>query len=231
MDAWGIDVVLTASQKGIGAPPGLSIVVASEKALAAFNARTVPVPAFYASWKRWLPIMQGYEKGAPAYFATPPVNLIYALHQALTQITRGAISIEDRFKGHQETSARVKAAAKELGLGSVPVDPSVAANGMTAVRLLTVLRLGSFPTEFTTGLLPRRRQVLGACAGLLQEGSYHRRRPWYAQGCVLPHRVSYLSQPIIASLYTDDSCADTWGSQLSTVLAAMLTGLSPFCVR
>lgn len=33
MDAWGIDVVLTASQKGLGTPPGLSIVVVSQKAL------------------------------------------------------------------------------------------------------------------------------------------------------------------------------------------------------
>lgn len=33
MDAWGIDVIITASQKGLGAPPGLSIVIASEKAL------------------------------------------------------------------------------------------------------------------------------------------------------------------------------------------------------
>lgn len=33
MDAWGIDVVLTASQKGLGTPPGLSIVVASQKAV------------------------------------------------------------------------------------------------------------------------------------------------------------------------------------------------------
>ena len=33
MDAWGIDVVLTASQKGLGVPPGLSILVASEKAM------------------------------------------------------------------------------------------------------------------------------------------------------------------------------------------------------
>jgi alanine-glyoxylate transaminase/serine-glyoxylate transaminase/serine-pyruvate transaminase len=33
MDSWGIDVVITASQKGLGAPPGLSIVVVSEKAL------------------------------------------------------------------------------------------------------------------------------------------------------------------------------------------------------
>jgi alanine-glyoxylate transaminase/serine-glyoxylate transaminase/serine-pyruvate transaminase len=33
MDAWGIDVVMTASQKGLGTPPGLSIVVASQKAV------------------------------------------------------------------------------------------------------------------------------------------------------------------------------------------------------
>ena len=33
MDDWGVDVVLTASQKGLGAPPGLSILVASEKAI------------------------------------------------------------------------------------------------------------------------------------------------------------------------------------------------------
>jgi alanine-glyoxylate transaminase/serine-glyoxylate transaminase/serine-pyruvate transaminase len=33
MDAWGLDVVLTASQKGLGTPPGLSILVASQKAM------------------------------------------------------------------------------------------------------------------------------------------------------------------------------------------------------
>ena len=33
MDNWGIDVVITASQKGLGAPPGLSIVIASQKAM------------------------------------------------------------------------------------------------------------------------------------------------------------------------------------------------------
>lgn len=33
MDDWGIDVVISASQKGLGAPPGLSIVIASQKAM------------------------------------------------------------------------------------------------------------------------------------------------------------------------------------------------------
>jgi alanine-glyoxylate transaminase / serine-glyoxylate transaminase / serine-pyruvate transaminase len=54
MDDWKIDVVITASQKGISAPPGLSILVVSQKAISVFNARTAPVPAFYASWKRFV---------------------------------------------------------------------------------------------------------------------------------------------------------------------------------
>jgi alanine-glyoxylate transaminase/serine-glyoxylate transaminase/serine-pyruvate transaminase len=33
MDNWGVDVVISASQKGLGAPPGLSIVIASQKAM------------------------------------------------------------------------------------------------------------------------------------------------------------------------------------------------------
>lgn len=52
MDAWGIDVVLTGSQKGLGAPPGLSILVASQKAMKVFEARVAPVSSYYASWKK-----------------------------------------------------------------------------------------------------------------------------------------------------------------------------------
>jgi aspartate aminotransferase-like enzyme len=42
MDGWGIDVVITASQKGLGAPPGLSIVIASQKAMKVQFARDSP---------------------------------------------------------------------------------------------------------------------------------------------------------------------------------------------
>ena len=52
MDDWGIDVVLTASQKGLGTPPGLSILVASQKAIGVFEARKSPVTSYYASWKK-----------------------------------------------------------------------------------------------------------------------------------------------------------------------------------
>ncbi|KAI0924767.1 hypothetical protein AcV7_007280 [Taiwanofungus camphoratus] len=133
MDSWGIDVVMTASQKGLGTPPGLSIVVASQKAIKAMETRLTPVAAFYASWKRWLPVMQAYENGSAAYFATPPVNLIYAYHTSLTQITKAKPSLEERFQLHKEASQRIKNAVAELGLKQLPLDPAFAANGMTAV--------------------------------------------------------------------------------------------------
>ncbi|KAG2129063.1 pyridoxal phosphate-dependent transferase [Suillus bovinus] len=115
MDAWGIDVVLTASQKGLGTPPGLSILVVSQKAVQVFENRSTPVTTYYASWKKWLPIMKAYENNSAAYFATPPVNLIYAFHASLKQIMQGSVSLEQRFKLHQE---------------GVPLSEDVRANGI-----------------------------------------------------------------------------------------------------
>jgi len=35
-----------------------------------------PIPSYYGSWKKWLPVMKGYEARTPTYFATPAVQLI-----------------------------------------------------------------------------------------------------------------------------------------------------------
>ncbi|KAI0794015.1 PLP-dependent transferase [Fomes fomentarius] len=158
-DAWGLDVVLTASQKGLGTPPGLSILVASQKAIQVFENRKSPVTSYYASWKKWLPIMKAYEAGTAAYFATPPVNLIYAYHAALKQITRQSPSLEERFRLHRESSQRLKQTAEELGLKQLPLNNSIAANGMTALY---------FPEGLTAAdILPRlaKRDIVAA-AGL-----------------------------------------------------------------
>jgi alanine-glyoxylate transaminase/serine-glyoxylate transaminase/serine-pyruvate transaminase len=63
MADWGIDVVLTASQKGLGCPPGLMILAASKKAIAKFEARKQRPNSYYASWAKWLPVMKAYESG------------------------------------------------------------------------------------------------------------------------------------------------------------------------
>ncbi len=57
-DDWGLDVVLTASQKGVGCPAGLSIMMVSGRAMQRFKDRTVPPGSYFGSFKNWLPSMQ-----------------------------------------------------------------------------------------------------------------------------------------------------------------------------
>lgn len=94
---------------------------------------------------RWLSIMKAYEKGVPSYFATPPVNLIYAFHTSLTQITQGTPSLEDRLRLHRESSQRIKTAVESLGLRQLPVTPEQAANGMTAVSIVHDMATSNSP--------------------------------------------------------------------------------------
>jgi alanine-glyoxylate transaminase/serine-glyoxylate transaminase/serine-pyruvate transaminase len=65
--------------------------------------------------------MQAYEAGNPAYFSTPPVNLIYALHAALTAITKNEPSLPERLKLHKQASQRVRKECENLGLKQVKI--------------------------------------------------------------------------------------------------------------
>ena len=130
-EAWGIDVVLTASQKAIGVPPGLALLVVSQKALAVFKNRKTPVGNYYADFNNWLPIMQAYENRQPSYFGTPPVNLIAALEVSLQQIV--AEGMENRFSRHQKIASAFREAMIALGLKLLPVHKSLSANTLTAV--------------------------------------------------------------------------------------------------
>jgi alanine-glyoxylate transaminase / serine-glyoxylate transaminase / serine-pyruvate transaminase len=129
---WGLDVVLTASQKAIGVPPGLCLVLASSRALKTFHDRKSPATSYFASWKKWLPIMQAYESRKPMYFATPPVQLIYALQASLRMILKKPL--EERFAEHAKASDFVKDfVEKKLGLKTLPHSREDSANGMTAI--------------------------------------------------------------------------------------------------
>lgn len=77
--------------------------------------------------------MKAYERNTAAYFATPPVNLIYAYHASLLQIIQGPVSLQARFQAHKDASRRFKKLAAELGFKHVPLSEEVSANGMTAV--------------------------------------------------------------------------------------------------
>jgi alanine-glyoxylate transaminase/serine-glyoxylate transaminase/serine-pyruvate transaminase len=54
-DDWKLDVVMTASQKAVGVPAGLSIIMASGRAMERFKSRKSPPNSYFPSWKNWLP--------------------------------------------------------------------------------------------------------------------------------------------------------------------------------
>ena len=129
-EEWGIDLALTASQKAIGVPPGLALLVAGPRAMDAFRQRKTPVSNYYADWSRWLPIMESVEARRPLYFGTPPVNHIWALNVSLGQILEEGM--EARFARHHKLSEAFKAAIAALGMKQVPVRSEVTATTLTA---------------------------------------------------------------------------------------------------
>ena len=129
---WGVDVYLTASQKAIGTPPGLGLLVASPLALAKWQGRATPVGSYYSDWGYWLPIMQAYEARKASYFATPAVNLVMALAVSLQQILDEGM--ENVFARHVQLSNAVKAGIQAMGLGQVPTGMDHAAHTLTCPR-------------------------------------------------------------------------------------------------
>jgi aspartate aminotransferase-like enzyme len=107
MDAWGLDFLLTSSQKCLGLPPGLGLGGASDRALA--YAEGVPERGWYFDLVR----MEKHrlKDSTPA---TPALSLIYALDRQLDRIL--AEGLEQRFARHQAMALRVQSWAEASGL-------------------------------------------------------------------------------------------------------------------
>lgn len=129
MAEWGADLYFTASQKAIGVPPGLALLVASERALSVRAARKAAPPPLYLDWQVWLPIHRAYEERKPSYFATPATSLVMALETGLGEIL--ADGIEARIAAHERTGEAMRAAWSALGLRAVP--GPLAANTLSAL--------------------------------------------------------------------------------------------------
>lgn len=132
MERWGADVYLTASQKAIGLPAGLALLVASDRAVKVRAGRKGPPPPLYLDWEAWRPVMDAYEERRPAYFATPATNLILALEVGLGEIL--ADGMERRYELHANAARELGRAWRRLGLGPVPVRPQLVANTLSALR-------------------------------------------------------------------------------------------------
>lgn len=129
-DEWGIDIVLTGSQKAIGVPPGLALLVASQNAMKVWKNRKTPVASYYSDWSNWLPVMEAYEERRPSYFGTPPVNLIVALEISLKIICKEKMG--KRVERHQKLARAFRAGIAALQLEIIPKNELIAANTLTA---------------------------------------------------------------------------------------------------
>ncbi|WP_455285532.1 pyridoxal-phosphate-dependent aminotransferase family protein [[Eubacterium] cellulosolvens] len=137
VDAWGIDACFTGSQKALAIPPGLTIVSFSPKALKAREERKAPIGTYYGDLKRWAPVMQDPTK----YFATHPVNMIYALQESCRMIL--SEGLDARFARHTRLAAAFRAAMRSIGLRLL-CDEDVSASTLTVVYYPDGVRDGEF---------------------------------------------------------------------------------------
>ena len=124
MDEWGIDVLISGSQKGFMIPPGLSFLAASEKAWKLHE--QCANPSFYFNWK------QNKKSVLDASTAwTPAVNLFVALDTALQMMKEEGI--ENIWARHAKIASAIRAGVKAIGLKLLAKDETTASNAITAV--------------------------------------------------------------------------------------------------
>jgi alanine-glyoxylate transaminase/serine-glyoxylate transaminase/serine-pyruvate transaminase len=161
MAAWGADLYFTGSQKALGLPPGLALMVAGERALAARTSRKFGPPPLYLDWHSWLPVHRAYEERKPAYFATPATTLVMALEAGLGEILESGTpsGIGARVAAHARAAAALGAAWQALGLRPVPKSAAVTANTLSVLL---------FPPGIDASLLPKI-----AARGVIVAGGLH----------------------------------------------------------
>jgi aspartate aminotransferase-like enzyme len=122
MRACGVDVLLTAPQKGWSSAPGVALVMLSTAA--AQRVAETQSSSFAIDLKKWLQIMQAYENGSHAYHATLPTAVLLRLRDALRETL--AIGLEPLREAQWQLGRRVRAMLVARGY------PSVAASGFEA---------------------------------------------------------------------------------------------------
>jgi aspartate aminotransferase-like enzyme len=122
MDKWGIDAMITGSQKALALPPGLALVGLSEKAWK-FNENS-SIPRFYFDFKKE---RKNLANDTSAY--TPAVSLVIGLRRVLLDIKEEGL--ESVYRRHDRLARATRAAAKGLGLKIVaPDSPADSSTGI-----------------------------------------------------------------------------------------------------
>lgn len=125
-DAWGIDYAYSCTQKCVGAPPGMSPLAVSERALERIRSRTAPVPFSFDLLR-----LERYWVERPVvYHHTAPILHIYALHAALREVV--IEGLEQRWARHEEAGRFFQSAIRERGF-ELLADPEYQLPQLSAV--------------------------------------------------------------------------------------------------
>lgn len=129
VDEWEIDAIYSGSQKCLSAPPGLSPVSFSERAVKALENRKSKVQ----SWFLDLTMVKNYWAGSKrAYHHTGPVSAMFAMHEALRLVLEEGL--ENRFARHRKNHELLRDGLEHLGFEFV-VKPEYRLPMLNAVKL------------------------------------------------------------------------------------------------
>lgn len=158
-DAWGIDVSLSGSQKGLMLPPGLSCMAISEKAMVA--SRSAAFPKSYWSWE---PMLTFNKTGFFPF--TPATNMLYGLREALRMLSEEGLA--NVFARHRRLAAAARAAVTAWGL-EIRCQP---ADEQSAVVTTVMMPKGFDADEFRRIVYDRFNLSLGAGLGQLKGATF-----------------------------------------------------------
>jgi aspartate aminotransferase-like enzyme len=118
MEARGVDVLITAPQKGWSSTPGFALVMLSQRARTVIEGTTST--SFAVDLRKWLSIMETYEKGGHAYHATLATDSLTQLRDTMKETERAGF--ENLRAAQQELGGKVRALMVRHGFASVAAE-------------------------------------------------------------------------------------------------------------
>jgi len=161
VDRERIDICFSGSQKAISAPPGMAPITVNQRVEELLRARKTPVQSWYFDF---LPIMNYWGKER-TYHHTPPVNLLYALREALRLVVEESLGA--RWDRHLQNQLALIAGIEAMGLQLLVENPAERLATVTAVKIpqgiddakVRQQLLEEFNIEIAGGLGPLKSKI------------------------------------------------------------------------
>jgi alanine-glyoxylate transaminase/serine-glyoxylate transaminase/serine-pyruvate transaminase len=118
VDEWGIDAIYSGTQKCLSCPPGLSPVSFGGRAIARMDARKTKAQSWYLDVSMLRKYYTGGGGGGRVYHHTAPINMTYALREALAIVLEEGLQV--RIERHAAMHRRLRAGLEAMGITYVP---------------------------------------------------------------------------------------------------------------